>query len=113
MFIIGSAPKCFAGFSPSAVIALSPGERAQDLQQVQKFLEIKMVRERLKELGFTPEEIQLRLNQFSDQQIHQLAVHLEEMKLAGDGGEIVIILLLIAILIVLIIYMSGHKIIVK
>jgi len=113
MFMIGVTPKCFAGFSPSEVIALSQGERAQDLQQVQKFLEGKMVRERLKDLGFTPEEIQLKLNQFSDQQIHQLAVHLEEMRLAGDGAEVVIIFLLIAALIVLVIYMSGHKIIVK
>ena len=113
MFIVGIAPRCFAGFSPSEVIALSQGERAQDLQQIQKFLEIKMVRERLKELGFAPEEIQLKLNQFSDQQIHQLAVHLDEMKVAGDGAEVVIIILLIAILVVLVIYLSGHKLIVK
>jgi hypothetical protein len=46
MFVIGVAPECWAGFSPS--------ERTQDLQKVQKFLETKMVRERFKDLGFTP-----------------------------------------------------------
>ena len=113
MFIIGITPRCFAGFSPSEVIALSQGERSQDLQKVQEFLEIKMVGERLKELGFTPEEVQLKVSSLSDPQIHQLALHLEEMKVAGDGGEVVLILLLIAILIVLIIYVSGHKIVLK
>ena len=113
MFIISIAPRCFAGFSPSEVIALSPGERSQDLQKVQRFLEMKMVAERLKALGFTPEEIQLKVISLSDPQIHQLALQLEEIKVGGDGGAVVIILLLIAILVVLIIYASGHKIILK
>jgi hypothetical protein len=113
MFFIAITPKCFAAFSPSGVIALSQGERSQDLQKVQKFLETKMVRERLGEFGFTPEEIRLKLGGLSDPQIHQLALHLDEMKVTGDGGEIIIILLLIAILIVLIIYVSGHKVVVK
>ena len=113
MFFIAITPRCFAAFSPSEVIALSQGKRSQDLQKVQKFLESKMVRERLRELSFTPEEIQLKLGGLSDPQVHQLALHLDEMKISGDGGEIIIILLLIAILIVLIIYLSGHRVVVK
>jgi len=35
------------------------------------------------------------------------------MRVAGDGGEVIAIVLLVAILIVLIIYVSGHKIILK
>jgi len=113
LFFIGIAPQCFAGFSPSEVIALSQGERSQDLQKVQKFLETKMIRERLRELGFTPEEIQVKVTSLVDQQIHRLALHLDEMKVAGDGGEVIAIVLLVAILIVLITYVSGHKIILK
>ncbi len=113
MFFIGIAPQCFAGFSPSVVIALSKGERSQDLQKVQKFLETKMVRERLRELGLTPEEIRVKLSSLGDQQIHRLVLHLDEMRVAGDGGEVIAVVLLVAILIVLIIYVSGHKIILK
>jgi len=113
MFIIGTTPPCFAGFSPSQVIALSQGERSTDLQRVQKFLETKMVRERLRALGFTREEILLKLASVSDPQIHHLALHLDEMKVVGDGGEVVIIVFLAALLIVLIIYATGHKIILK
>ncbi len=112
-FFIGIAPQCLAGFSPSELIALSQGERSQDLQKVQKFLETKMVRERLKELGFPPEEIQLKLGSLTNQQIHQVALRLDEMKVAGDGGEVIVIVFLVAILIVLIIYAAGHKIVLK
>jgi hypothetical protein len=113
MFFIGIAPQCFAGFSPSEVIALSQGERSRDLQQVQKFLETKMIRERLRELGLTAEEIQVKLSSLGDQQIHRLALRLDEMRVAGDGGEVIAIILLVAILVVLVIYAAGHKIILK
>lgn len=113
MFITGVTPRCFAGFSPSEVIVLSQGERSKDLQKLQKFLETKMVRERLKDLGFNPEEIQLKLSRLSDPQIHQVALNLDEMRVAGDGAEVVIIILLIAALVVLLIYTTGHKIVLK
>ena len=63
MFIIGITPRVFAGMSPSEIIALSQGDRTADLQKIQKFLEFKMIRERLLALGFTADEIQARLNQ--------------------------------------------------
>jgi hypothetical protein len=113
MFVIGVTPKCFAGFSPSEVMALSQTERPQDLLKIQKFLETKMVRERLKDLGFIPEEVQMKLGNLSDQQIHQMALHLDEMKVAGDGVGIFIAVFLIAVLVVLIIYATGHKIVFK
>ena len=50
MFVIGITPRVYAGFSPSEAIRLSADERTSDLQKIQKFLEIKIVRERLKEL---------------------------------------------------------------
>jgi hypothetical protein len=113
MFVIGITPKCFAGFSPSGVITLSPAERTGDLKKMQNFLETKMVRERLKDLGFTPEEIRMKLSDLSDAQIHQLALNLDEMRVAGDGVGLFIVVFLIVALIVLIIYASGHKIVLK
>jgi len=114
MFVIGITPRVYAGFSPSEAIRLLPDERSSDVQKIQKFLEIKMVRERLKELGMSPDEIQARLSQFSDSQIHQLALKLDDLKVAGDDFlGIVILLLVIAILVVLLIQLTGHKIVVK
>jgi hypothetical protein len=113
IFVIGITPRCFAGLSPSEVIALSQTEKSQDLGKLQKFLETQMVRERLKDLGFTPEEIQMKLSSLTDQQIHQLTLHLDDLKVGGDGVAVAIIVFLIAVLIVLIIYATGHKIVIK
>lgn len=114
MFVIGITPRVYAGFSPSEVIGLSPDSRSSDLEKVQKFLEMKMVRERLKEFGFTPDEIQARLSQLSDQQIHQLALKLDDLKVSADSGlGIVVGLLVIAILVIILVWLLEHKIVIK
>ncbi len=113
MFLFGITPKVEAGFSPSELISQSQINRSTDVEKIQKFLETKMVRERLHAFGFSQEEIQTRLNQLTDDQIHQVALQLDELNVAGNGGEVIIIVLLILILVALIIYLTGHKIVVK
>jgi len=113
MFVIGITPRVYAGFSPSEIIVLSQ-ERSSDLQKVQKFLEMKMVRERLKEYGLTQDEITARLDQLSDQQIHQLALKIDDLRVAADDGlGIIVALLLIAILVVILIMLLGHRVVIK
>ena len=113
MFVIGITPRVYAGFSPSEAIGLSP-ERSSDLLKVQKFLEMKMVTDRLKEYGLTREEIQARLDQLSDPQIHQLALKVDDLRVAADDGlGIIIALLVIVILVVIIIMLTGHRVVVK
>jgi len=114
MFVIGITPRVHAGFSPSEGIGLSPAERSSDLQKIQKFLEMKMVRERLQEFVLTQDEIQNRLSRLSDPQIHQLALKMDDLRVGADDGlGIIIALLVIAILVVLIIMLTGHRVIVK
>jgi len=112
MLILGIIPKVDAGLSPSEIITHNGLDRAGDIQKIQKILETKMVSERLRNLGFTYEEIQKRLHQLSDEQIHELALNLDELKVGGDGLGIIIALLVIAILVVLLLQLSGHRIIV-
>jgi hypothetical protein len=113
MFMIGITPCVFAGMSPSEIIALSQGAQTADLQKIQKFLELKIIQERLQAFGFTADEIQARLNQIDAGQIHEIALRLDNLKVGGDGGEVVIILLLVAILVVVVLYAMGHRIIIK
>jgi hypothetical protein len=113
MFLFAITPKVEAGFSPSEIIGQSQINRTANMEKIQKFLETKMVCERLRAFGFSQEEIQTRLNQLSDDQIHQVALQLDELKVAGNGGEVVIIVLLILILVALIIYVTGHRIIIQ
>jgi hypothetical protein len=112
MFIIGIAPKTEAGFSPSAMIDAEVSREA-DLAKVQQIIETKMVRERLEKLGFTADEVASRLSQLSDQQLHQVAQNLDDIKVGGNGLGIIIALLVIAILVVLLIQLTGHRVVVK
>jgi hypothetical protein len=114
MFVIGITPRVYAEFSPSELIGLSPVDRASDLQKIQKVIEMKMVAERLKQLGFSPEEILAKVGQLSDAQIHQLAQKLDDLKVGGDGGWAVLVaIIVIAAIIVLVIYLSGHRVVVR
>jgi DNA-binding transcriptional MerR regulator len=88
-------------------------DRASDLEKIRKILEVKLIRERLKDLGFSPEEIQTKLTQLGDEQVRQLALKLDELNVGGDGAEAVIIILFLLILTVLIIYLLGYRVAVK
>jgi predicted flavoprotein YhiN len=112
LFLISIVPKVDAGFVPSEIIALSQMERTADLQKIQNILEAKAVKQRLSQLGFSRDEIQQRFSQLSDQQIHQIALQLDDLKVGQDGLGVVIALLVIAILVVVLLKLTGHKIIV-
>ncbi len=110
IFVMGVVPRVYAGFSPSEVIVLSQYDRSADLEKIQKILEMKMIRERLKQLGFSQEEIQTRLGQLSDSQIHQLALQLDELRAGGNGEGLIIFLLIVALIVVLVLWITGRKV---
>ena len=113
MVFIGITPGAYGGFSPSELITLSQIDRNSDLLKVQKVLESKMVRERLSQLGFTEAGIQQRLYQLSDDQIHQIALKIDELRVGGDAGEAVIIGFLVIIFIVAVVYFLGYRVVLK
>ncbi len=113
MFIIGIAPRVDASFAPSTALPLAQTDRSADLATLQTALEQKMVKERLVNLGFTSDEVRARLDQLSDQQLHEVAQHLDSLKVGGDGIGIIIGVLIIAILVVLLLQLTGHRVIVK
>ena len=112
MFLISIVPRVDAVLSPSEIISVYQFDRASDLQKIQKFLEMKLVRERLEKLGFTQDEIQAKFKQLSDQQIHRFAQDLDSLKVAGGGADVLIVLLLIGILVFLWLQYTGKKIMV-
>ncbi|MBW1677950.1 MAG: PA2779 family protein [Deltaproteobacteria bacterium] len=113
MFVVGIAPRVDAGFSPSEITALSQADRISDLQNIQKILETKMIRKRLQQLGFSQDDIQGRLSRLNDQQIHQIALKLDEIRVGGNGFEVLVVLLLIGILVGVWLHVSGKKIVVQ
>ena len=113
MFILSIVPNAEAGFAPSEIIALAQTDRTADLERIQQVLESKAVSQRLAQLGLTRDEIQNRMAQLSDHQVHQIALQLDDLKVGkGDALGIVIALLVIAILIVILINLTGHKVVI-
>ncbi len=112
MFVIGIVPRLEGAMAPSAVIAFSPIERAADLERIQRALETKVVKERLASLGFTTEEINAKFERLSDQQIHQLALQIDDLRVGKDAGAVIVALVIIALIVVAVLYFTGRKVIV-
>lgn len=112
MFIIGIAPRVDAAFSPSPALQHHL-DRAADLQKIQGVIETKMVRERLAQLGYGPEEVQARLSQLSDQQLHDLALNLDQLRVGGDFWGVLVAIVVIAAIVWAVLYLTGHKVFVK
>ena len=111
-FLIGSIPRnSWAYFAESQqVLSLS---READINKIQRALESKMISQRLSELGLSRGEINSKLQQLSDADVHQFASQLDSLMPGGDAGVTIILLLVIAILVLVIIQMTGHKIVIK
>jgi len=69
-----------------------------------------IVKERLRDLRYTDDEIKARLDRLSDSKLHSLATQIDSLMPAGGFTSVIVVLLLIAILLVLILMWTGHKI---
>ncbi len=78
------------------------GERAADIDSIRKTLESAVVRQRLMDLGLSPDEAMARINRLSDDQIHQFASRLDSLQAGGHHGHFVVVLLLIIVILLLI-----------
>ncbi len=113
MFVIALVPRVEAGFIPSNAINIDETQKVSDLDKIQKFLEAKLVSQRLEDLGFSSSEVKERLSLLSDNQLHSYAQQLDTLKVGGDGLEVVIGVLVIIILVIVILHLTGHKVIVQ
>ena len=93
-------------------LTLAAADRAAGLTTIQTFLERKVVRQRLADLGVSPEEIQARLPEMTDEQMHAVASRIEGLQAGGDGLGIVIGILLLVLIIIVILKVTDTKVIV-
>ena len=98
-------PRVQAMMAPSQTVAAAAmSDRASDLQTVRGALENRVVRQRLADMGLTPEQIDGRLNRLDDQKLHQVAMRIEKQNPAGDATGLVLTVLLLAIVVGLIVW---------
>jgi hypothetical protein len=104
-----------AGMIGSVSSSQVPSQEARDseISKIQCALETQIVKSKLGAYGLTPDEIAVKLQGMTDGQIHLLAQASDNLLVAGDGGEVLIAVLLIILIILVIMYMSGHRVIVK
>lgn len=100
----GASALIAPAFPPQAAPAAP--ERTADLKTIQGALESKVLRQRLKELGLSDKEIELRLGKLSDQQVHQIATRMHSVNPGGDLS--VAGLLLLVALVLVIIYLAKR-----
>jgi len=102
-------PDTQAMLAPTELMAAAPSKsvsRSEDLKTIQTTLESKMVRQRLSEFKLSPEQINARMSQLSDAQVHQVASQIRTINPGGDGGlGILVALLVIGILVLLFVYL--------
>ena len=112
MGIFSIVPKVDAAFVSSAQ-ALNALNSDQDLEKVRKVLENKKVRSKLYALGYDSEEISLRLDRLSDEEVHSLATRIEHLNAAGNGLGTVIGILVVVLLVLLILKLLDKRIIIS
>lgn len=87
--------------------------RLTDQTKVQAALESSVIKQRLMDYGLTAEETAARLNNLSDEQVHQLAANLDSVQAGGSVLGDVIIILLIVVIVIAILELTGHRVIMK
>ena len=112
MTILGMVPRVDAAFIPSST-SLDREISAKDMETVRQFLEQKAVKNRLEALGYSSEEIQVRLSSLSDEEIHQLAGNINTLTTGGNGTGLVIGLLVIIVLILVIMKLLNKQVIIR
>jgi hypothetical protein len=109
------AAPAFAGLAPSR----PSGEtsitttRDADLIAVRRALEEKVVAQKLRDYGVTPEEAKARIESLSDQDLHQLATATKGLPSGGDGLGALVTVLIIVLLVILILKLLNKEIVVK
>jgi hypothetical protein len=105
--ILSFASSAPAMFIPSSHEGNGTSHREADLQKIQKLLESKLIQHRLSQFGLTSEEIEARLFQLDDEQIHQIASQIHALEPGGNGAEVLLVLLLLGIIVFLILEVTG------
>lgn len=87
--------------------------RIIEIEKIQRALENQAVADKLSAYGLSPEEIQEKLGQMTDDQIHLLAQASDNVLVGGDGIGVVIGVLLIILLVIVILKLLNKDIIIR
>jgi hypothetical protein len=100
MSLLSLVPRVEAAFIPSGE-SQTEMMRDQDMQIIKKALENKLITQRLQDLGFSDQEIQDRMDQLSDQEVHNLATQIDSVSQGGIFGVVIAVLVIVILVLVI------------
>ena len=104
-----------AGLAPSRVSGVTAVASVRDADwiAVQRALEHKVVAQKLRDYGVSPEQARLRLASLSDDEMHQLASATKGLPTGGDGLGTLIGILIVIILVIVILKLMNKEIVIR
>lgn len=113
MLAIGSVPAKSMAYVIGSDEVVAEHSREADIARIQRVLESKLVSDRLSQAGLTQDEINSKISQLSDDEVHSFASQLDSLYPGGDALGAVIALLIIVILVLVILKLSDRKIVIR
>ena len=112
---VANAMPAFAGLAPSQPSGETSitSARDADVIAVQRALEHKVVGQKLRDYGLSPDQVRARLATMSDQDLHQLASATKGLPSGGDGIDALIGLLIVVLLVIIILKLMNKEIVVR
>jgi len=86
--------------------------KIQDIDKIKLALENKIVQEKLRAYGLTPDEIKSKISGMTEEQVHLLAHASDSVLAGGDGVGFVIGVLVVIILVIVILKLLNTKIVI-
>lgn len=99
--------------NPITYTASSNTQRQEYINQIQKALENKIVAEKLKEYGMSPQEVKQKLKTMNQEQLRLLANSSKKLQAGGDGLGLVIAALVIVLLVIFILRLTGREVVIR
>ena len=112
MALISIVPQVEASFVSSDE-SFSYTMRQQDTATIKKVLEQKLVKQRLKVLGYSEGEVKARLDKLSDNELHRFATQLDTLTAGGDALGVLVAILVIVAIIALILFITGKRVVIQ
>jgi hypothetical protein len=104
-----------AGLAPSTRSGTTAvaSTRDADMLMAQRALENKVVAQKLRDYGVSPDAAQLRLASMSDQDLHKLASASKGLPSGGDATGAIIGILVVVILVIVVLRLMHKDVVVK
>ena len=112
MALISIVPQVEAAFISSDE-SFSYNMRQQDTATIKKVIEQKLVKQRLKALGYSEDEVKARLDKLSDNELHRFATQLDALTAGGDALGVLVAILVIVAIIALILFITGKRVVIQ